>query len=414
MSTIEEEVISYIASTGDLAAVTEAGITPEHFLDGDNRSVFKNILSFKADFGEAPTAEVILRDHPNYRFTQDSSGPVEYLVRELHDERLRLLVELGLGAAVDALEEGGVRAALDVLRVMQTQAVLAAPAAREIDYARTGAQRLEIYRSARDNPGAILGIPSGFRWLDKVTLGLQRQQMIVLTGLAKSSKTTVMLGMVRAAWEHGAKPLVLSFEMPYLEIARRIDGFMIPINPKQLQTGEVSDVEWRRVERALLQEHRDTSLIFTEDRAGAMTISGIQAKIDSIQPDIVFVDGAYFLTDEVTRETQTPLALTNISRGLKRLALTNDLPLVVTTQSLPHKLGRNGLGPQSLGYTSAWIQDADAVIGMEATEEEDASEYRMKLLLSRNAPPQEQLISIFWDPPRFEEAPEEVMRDLPY
>jgi replicative DNA helicase len=412
MSTIEEEVISYIAATGDLSTITEAGIGVDHFLDPDNRTIFKEILNFRADFGEPPTADVILRDHPNYQFFQDSSGPLDYLIRELHAERLRVLVELGLGAAGDALEDSGPEAALNTLRLLQSQAALATPTGLEVDYARTGAERLALYRAARENPDEMLGIPTGFRFLDKITRGLQRQQMIVLTGLAKSCKTTVLLGIVRTAFEFGVKPLVLSFEMPYLEIVRRLDGFTVGINPMDLLTGKVSERDWRRLEKALMAEHRDRSLIFSEDRAGTTTLSGIQAKIDSVQPDVLFVDGAYFLHDEISRESQTPIALTNISRGLKRLALNNDLPVVVTTQSLAHKLGRNGLSAHSLGYTSAWIQDADLVIGTEATEEE--YEYRLKVLIARNAVPQETLLSIQWDPPKFEEAPEEAAYALPY
>lgn len=402
MSTVEEEVISYIALTGDLETVTNAHVTVEHFLDPATRKIFKDILEFRADFGEPPTPEVIQRDHPNFVFTEDSSGPIDYLIRELHEARRRTILDLGLDAVAQAMDSGGSEAALPLLRMMLAQATTATATSREIDYASTGAQRLEMYRQARDNPEELLGIPTGFRFLDKITLGIQPQQMIVLTGLAKSCKTTVMLGMTRSAYDYGAKPLLISFEMPYAEIARRLDGFLAKVNPRKLQTGEMSPKEWRALEKALSGPLGDQPYIVTEDRAGAMTLSGIQAKIDQLSPSVVFIDGAYFLFDEISRESQTPIALTNISRGLKKIALNNDMPVVVTTQSLSHKVGAKGLTASSLGYTSAWVQDADLVVGMEATDEDFF--YRMKVLASRNAPPQEHLISINWEPPEFEEA----------
>lgn len=412
MSSIEEEVISYIALTGDLDTVVgqAGGITTEHFLDPETRKVFASILAFKADFGEPPTPEVITRDHPNFPFSEESSGPIEYLLRELHEQRRRTIIDLGMGAVGDALDKGGSGAALPLLRLMLAQATTATAGSREVDYAATGAQRLDVYRQARDNPGELLGIPTGFAFLDQVTLGIQPQQMIVLTGLAKSCKTTVMLGMTRSAYDHGAKPLLVSFEMPYQEIARRLDGFLAKVNPKKLQTGQFTAKEWRALETALTAPLGEQPYIVTEDRAGAMTIAGIQTKVDQLSPSVIFIDGAYFLYDEISRESQTPLALTNISRGLKKLALNNDIPVVVTTQSLSHKVGAKGLTAASLGYTSAWVQDADLVVGMEATDEDLF--YRMKVLASRNAPPQEHLISISWDPPAFEEA--EVEADLPY
>ncbi|MFJ3271027.1 DnaB-like helicase C-terminal domain-containing protein [Streptomyces sp. NPDC086776] len=412
MSSIEEEVISYIALTGDLDTVVgpAGAITPEHFLDPETRKVFSSILAFKTDFGEPPTPEVIHRDHPNFGFTEDSSGPIDYLLRELHESRRRTIIDLGMGAVGEALDKGGSDAALPLLRLMLAQATTATADSREIDYAATGTQRLDIYRQARDNPGELLGIPTGFQFLDQVTLGIQPQQMIVLTGLAKSCKTTVMLGMTRSAYDYGAKPLLVSFEMPYAEIARRLDGFLAKVNPKKLQTGQLTAKEWRQLEAALTDPLGEQPYIVTEDRAGAMTIAGLQTKIDQLSPSVVFIDGAYFLFDEISRESQTPIAMTNISRGLKKLALTNDIPVVVTTQSLSHKVGAKGLTVNSLGYTSAWGQDADLVVGMEATDEDLF--YRMKVLASRNAAPQEHLISISWDPPQFEEA--EVEAELPY
>ncbi|MGW5817715.1 DnaB-like helicase C-terminal domain-containing protein [Streptomyces noursei] len=412
MTSIEEEVISYVALTGDLDTVVgqAGGITTDHFLDPETRKVFSSILAFNADFGEPPTPEVIHRDHPNFPFSEDSSGPIEYLLRELHEQRRRTIIDLGMGAVGEALDRGGSEAALPLLRMMLAQATTAAVGSREVDYAATGAQRLDVYRQARDNPGELLGIPTGFKFLDAATLGIQPQQMIVLTGLAKSCKTTVMLGMTRSAYDYGAKPLLVSFEMPYQEIARRLDGFLARVNPKKLQTGQISAKEWRQLEAALTDPLGEQPYIVTEDRAGAMTIAGLQTKIDQLSPSVIFVDGAYFLFDEISRESQTPIALTNISRGLKRLALNNDIPVVVTTQSLSHKVGAKGLTVNSLGYTSAWGQDADLVVGMEATDEDFI--YRMKVLASRNAPPQEHLISISWEPPQFEEA--EVEADLPY
>lgn len=410
MSSIEEEVISYIALSGDLETVTNARITADHFLDPSTRKVFADILAFRQDFGEPPTPEVIQRDHPNFTFREDSSGPLDYLIRELHESRRRVIIDLGLDAVAEALDKNGSEAALPLLRMMLAHATTTSATSREIDYASTGSDRLALYREARDNPGQLLGIPTGFRFLDKVTLGIQPQQLIVLTGLAKSCKTTVMLGMTRSAYDYGAKPLLISFEMPYAEIARRLDGFLAQVNPKKLQTGDLSAREWRALEQALKGPLGDQPYIVTEDRAGVMTLTGIQSKIDELAPSVIFVDGAYFLFDEVSRETQTPLALTNISRGLKKLALNNDIPVVITTQSLSHKVGAKGLTASSLGYTSAWVQDADLVVGMEATDEDLF--YRMKILAARSAPPQEHLISISWDPPAFEE--EDVEDELPY
>ncbi|MBD0734082.1 DnaB-like helicase C-terminal domain-containing protein [Streptomyces sp. CBMA29] len=412
MSTIEEELISYVTLTGDLVEVTSAGITTEHFQDPDNRSVYETVLRHRDAYGEVPTPDVVLRSHPGYPLTDEFSGSAEYLIAELHRAARRTLLDMGVDAVATALEKDDVDGAMSLLQITLQRVAVTQTSSRDVDHAATAPDRLERYRNARDNESQLLGIPTGFECLDEATLGIQPQQMIVLTGLAKSCKTTIMLRMVRAVHDHGRAPLVVSFEMPEPEISRRLDGFVAGINPKSLQTGQISEAEWRKLEQALLRPEPTHPLVITEDRGAVMTLSGLQAKIDVLQPGALFVDGAYFLQDELSRETGTPLALTNVSRGLKQLALRNELPVIVTTQSLPHKVGARGLTANSLGYTSAWVQDADVVIGTEATEEE--FHYILKILASRNCPPQETVISIHWEPPGFEEERYGPDADLPY
>jgi replicative DNA helicase len=388
-------------------------VSSDHFQDPLNRAVFETIISYSSRFAEAPTPEVILRSHPNYPLIEELSGPPEYLVASIQREARRTLLDLGVDAIGAALEKDDVDSAMALLQLTLQRTAVTHSGGHDIDYAATAPDRLERYRQAREGGSQLLGIPTGFDFLDAATLGIQPQQMIVLTGIAKSCKTTILLRMVRAVYEHGRTPLVLSFEMPEPEISRRLDGFLAGVNPSALQTGDISESDWRKLEQALLRPETDPHpLVITEDRGSVMTLSGLQAKIDTLRPDALFIDGAYFLHDELSRETGTPLALTNISRGLKQLSLRNSVPVIVTTQSLPHKVGSRGLTASSLGYTSAWVQDADVVIGSEATEE--PYHYLLKILASRNCPPQETMLAIHWNPPGFEEERYALDADLPY
>jgi hypothetical protein len=49
----------------------------------------------------------------------------------------------------------------------------------------------------------------------------------------------------------------------------------------------------------------------------------LAANIEQTKPDIVFVDGVYLMLDENTGEMNTPQAITNITRALKRLSRTH-------------------------------------------------------------------------------------------
>lgn len=398
---VEQELISYVVMSGDYTPLTK-DVQAQYFLDDKSKEVYDFIVSFYGEYREVPSPTVLLDRYPDYTLLQDGTAPVSYLVDRLFIEYRTSMLQLGLSAVDDALASDDFDRALAAL--MSTQSAVLSTSSVEgiVDGSATALERSQAYRNVGRNEG-LVGVSTGFSFLDAATQGLQPCQFIVITGLAKSCKTTIALEMLRSVWKNGKRPLMASFEMSSQQILQRFDGFAASINPRRLQTGELTPAEWQRLEHVLLEMHEAHEFFIAEDRSSIMTISGLRSKIEKHSPDVLFVDGAYFMTDEVSRETQTPLALTNISRGLKQLAMTCGVCVVITTQALPHKVGRNNkMNMYSGGYTSAWGQDADVLMGT-AADEERPGYYKVPILASRNSMPTENVISISWEPPEIRE-----------
>jgi RecA-family ATPase len=120
------------------------------------------------------------------------------------------------------------------------------------------------------------------------------------------------------------------------------------------------------------------------------------AKAEQLKPDILFVDGVYLMLDQVTGDANTPQALTNITRGLKRVAQSLNIPVIITTQTLLWKMKGGKVSADSIGYSSSFFQDSDVILGLEPIEEDD--EIRLlKIVQSRNCPPSETAITWKWD-----------------
>lgn len=398
---IEEQVLSWLVLSGDYASFSRTGVTKDYFLHPDSRSVFTWVWDFHENYNEAPTPDAVLLRFPDFPFTEDLAGPIEFLVDQMRESRRRLIVEMGISTADAALGKDDLNAALAALNTTVTAAAASVGANGDIDAVDTFDLRMERYRQACSTDG-MLGIPTGFKFLDAATQGLQPSQFIVITGLAKSCKTTIELAVARAVHDAKKVGLIVSFEMSEPEVTRRLDGFWAGVNPRRLQSGDMTEAEWRRMDRASKRLAGSRPLIVTEDRASTMTISGIRAKVEQVKPDVLFVDGAYFLMDEVSRESQTPIALTNISRGLKRMAMACNIAVVITTQALPHKVGTRGMTMYSAGYTSAWAQDADVLMGTEA-DPVNPGRYKTPILASRNSLPGDYEIEISWEPPEIKE-----------
>jgi len=131
------------------------------------------------------------------------------------------------------------------------------------------------------------------------------------------------------------------------------------------------------------------------DSIAAGTITGIANKIQALQPDIVFIDGVYLMTDEQSGERNTPLALTNITRSLKRVAQQFQVPVVMSTQALSWKMRNGNVTADSIGYSSSFFQDSDVLYGLQR-EDENVDDTRLfKLMAGRNVSPME--VSLLWD-----------------
>jgi RecA-family ATPase len=132
------------------------------------------------------------------------------------------------------------------------------------------------------------------------------------------------------------------------------------------------------------------------DAVNGLTIDSLVAKGEQLNPDIMFVDGVYLMLDQVTGESNTPQALTNITRGLKRVAQKLDIPIVITTQTLLWKMRGGKVTADSIGYSSSFFQDSDVILGLEPIEDDE--ELRLlKIVQSRNCPPSETTITWKWD-----------------
>jgi hypothetical protein len=146
----------------------------------------------------------------------------------------------------------------------------------------------------------------------------------------------------------------------------------------------------------LYSEMKNQKPFHLVDAVNGLTIDSLVAKVEQLKPDILFVDGVYLMLDQVTGEANTPQALTNITRGLKRVAQKFDIPVVISTQTLLWKMKGGKVSADSIGYSSSFFQDSDVILGLEPVEEDDTVRL-LKVVQARNCPPSETSITWRWD-----------------
>lgn len=387
-----------LTEPADWAAVAAAQITDDFFQNAKHRKVWQAICAYQREYHALPTIPVLRADFPKetYRLIRVDE-PIELLIKEIQRNRKAAILEFGMEEIVTAWEAAdydGAQRAMDATTAEMHHSI---PVVDDMDLTQTGDERLAWYLERGQIEDGMVGISTGFKSLDKATSGLQPEQLVTLTGYAKAGKSFLMIDVARAAHQAGQRPLFVGFEMSNREQGERFDATRANVSLTRLRNGSLSETEWEKLERAVRSMTDMEQFILSADRNSTMTLSGIAAKLDQIRPSILFVDGVYMMEDEQGEAKGSPQALTNLTRGFKRMAQRYKIPIVISTQSLEWKGDRKrGLTRAAIGYSSSFIQDSDVVIGVEASEE-DSDIQIIKVLASRNCPPLEFHIRRDWD-----------------
>ena len=389
----EHRLVSKVIRDREITPALTRGVNDSWFLDDDNKRVWSFVRKHYTEYSEVPTAVTVKDHYPNFKVL-DVQDNIEYLLDTMVDFRRRLLTRQGLESAIEMLQDNNHDAALLAMEATITrvneQGVLGT---HEIDLTKNTEERYKDYQALQNEE--FLGIPTGFAKIDEATAGLQGGQLITVIAPPKTGKSQIALKIAINVHQQGYIPMFQSFEMNNHEQQQRHDSMRAHISHSRLRRGKLLPAEEGRYVDVLNEMEKEHSFHLV-DAVNGITVSALAAKIEQTKPDRVFVDGVYLMLDEVTGEMNTPQAITNITRALKRLAQKIDKPVIITTQTLLWKMRAGKVTADSIGYSSSFFQDSDVILGLEPVEEDEDIRL-LKIVASRNSGPSEVALTWKWE-----------------
>lgn len=212
------------------------------------------------------------------------------------------------------------------------------------------------------NPGTLTGVATGFSDLDKLLLGLQAADLIVIAGRPSMGKTTLAMNIAEHASE-SVPVLVFSLEMPAEQLTDRLVCAIGPVNFTRYRTGKVDDDEWPKITSAV-SRLAEQKLHIDDD--GGLTISQIRSRARKVyrQHGVGMVVIDYLqLIQYGGRSESRRLEIETIIRSLKEMAKELKCPVVVLSQLSRAVEQRRDKRPMmsDLRETGAIEQDADVI-----------------------------------------------------
>ena len=212
---------------------------------------------------------------------------------------------------------------------------------------------------------SITGIKSGFSDLDNATRGWQPGDLIIVAARPSVGKTAFALNLVRNAALSGAGVGIWSLEMKAPYLALRMLAAQSDIILGKLQTGSLTDVEYKKLSESANSLSRFN--IFFDD-ANAVNLRSLKAKARRLKKKhhigLIVIDYLQLMHGESKNNREQEIA--TISRELKNLAQELEIPIVALSQ-----LSREGVKNSSwdvpppissLRESGAIEQDADLIL----------------------------------------------------
>ena len=217
----------------------------------------------------------------------------------------------------------------------------------------------------------MTGIPSGFFDLDKMTVGFQNSDLIIVAGRPGMGKTSFCLNIAtslacRTSHHPEQVPVaVFSLEMSQKQLVQRLLSSQSSVTVPNMRKAKLTDMDWIKLNDAANLLH--DAPIFIDDTP-SISILELRAKARRLKKQhkigVIIVD--YLQLMRVARRNieSRQQEISEISRSLKALAKELDIPVVALSQLSRQVEGRQDKRPQlaDLRESGAIEQDADMVI----------------------------------------------------
>ena len=225
-------------------------------------------------------------------------------------------------------------------------------------------ENLRQLQELEKNKGQIPGIATGFRDVDNILNGIQKDNLVVLAARPGVGKTSFALNIASNVAAKGKTVLIFSMEMSSEELGQRILSMTASIEMEKMKSGNLTPDEWMALSTA--QDDYEDMKLFVDD-AAKISILEMKNKCRRLKAehglDLVIID--YLQLMSLDRRTENRVnEISEITRSIKILAKELEVPVIMLSQLSrdSEKRSDHRLMLSDLRDSGSIEQDADIVI----------------------------------------------------
>ncbi|MDQ7111604.1 replicative DNA helicase [Staphylococcus simulans] len=423
----EQSVLGAIIIDPQLMGETQGVLLPESFYRGAHQHIFRAMMHL---FEENSEIDVItLMDQLTSEGTLSEAGGPQYLAElasnvpttrniEYYREIVyKLAAKRNLIRVADQIAKDGYDSELDLDDILSDaeRKILELASTRESEGFKDIRDVLgQVYENAEEldqNSGQTPGIPTGYRDLDQMTAGFNRNDLIILAARPSVGKTAFALNIAQKVATHESNYTVgiFSLEMGADQLATRMICSSGNVDSNRLRTGTMTDEDWNRFTVAVGKLSK--TKIFIDDTPG-IRITDLRSKCRRLKQehglDMIVIDYLQLIMGSGSRMSDNrQQEVSEISRTLKAIARELECPVIALSQLSRGVEQRQDKRPMmsDIRESGSIEQDADIVAflyrddyynredgeedddgGMEPVTNDDNGEIEVIIAKQRNGP----------------------------
>ena len=355
---------------------------------GDEADLFHFIRKHAMGYGSLPKRKTVKKFANENAMTIPTKEAIDESPKYYLDQIETRNLKLGLkGAMMDAeklrLSQPGLsldNLTSDIIRLNQR-----ASRKQLLNFAEGGSKLVhEEYIKTQLN--ADTGLKFGWATFDKMSGGLGGGDVVSIVGRPGMGKTYMELHAMLHAWGQGLTTLFVSMEMKVTPIAQRLAAMYTNTSIAELKSAQIATKKYAGM-RSILGGMSGQHGMWVADGALSAKVADVQMLCAQLQPDVLFIDGAYLLRCENPRLARHDRINTNVEDIKMMLAEQLNIPVVQSFQFNREmtKKGVDEVGLENIAGSDAIGQLSSVVLGLfEEDSIETAVQRKIRVLKGRN------------------------------
>ncbi|MBI9009599.1 MAG: replicative DNA helicase [Tenericutes bacterium] len=248
-----------------------------------------------------------------------------------------------------------------------------------VEISKVAHQTMESIALNAQNRADITGLDTKFHMLNKLTLGLQPSDLIIIAARPSVGKTAFALNLALNVGNLKRKPHIafFSLEMGNEQLVMRLLSCQGQVDNTSLRKGDLNPQDWERLQHAA-KALESTNIYF--DDSGTVRVTELRSKCRKLRQedklDLIIIDYLQLLSGSGDYKGNRVQEVSEISRILKEMARELKVPVVALSQLSRNLERRENKRPimADLRESGSIEQDADIIIFLYNPAEQDQDE----------------------------------------